>query len=139
MTAKNDQARTEPECRTCEDWGTVVIESEGDLREVACPDHDGAVEIPERVRVAECTVGTRPGEPTLCVGDVVRVRDEEVMSVVVLPTDGPADCEPDEIPDVAICCVPIALVRTPPDGEALRWVEISDLTRAVSGEAGAAA
>ena len=63
-------------------------------------------------------------------GDVVRVRDEEMLSIVALPTDRPSTCELDGIPDVHICCVPIALVRTPVDDGVLRWVEIRDLTRA---------
>jgi hypothetical protein len=63
------------------------------------------------------------------VGDVVQVRREEVLSAVVLPTDGPPDCVPEGLPDVGLCCVPIALVRTPAGDEngALRWVQISDL------------
>jgi hypothetical protein len=59
-------------------------------------------------------------------GDVVRVRGEDVLSVVVLPTgyasgDGPGVWE---------CCVPIALVRTPAGDEdgVRRWVQIGDLT-----------
>ena len=63
-------------------------------------------------------------------GDVVRVRNEEGLSVVALPTDRPSTCELDGIPDVHICCVPIALVRTPIEDGVLRWVEIRDLTRA---------
>lgn len=132
MTAKSDQ-QLEPECRTCEDWGTVVMGDGDDVQELACPNHVGTVPIPDRVLVTES------GRSALGVGDVVRVRDEDVLSVIVLPTNGPAQCEPEGIPDVTICCVPIALVRTPPDGETLRWVEISDLTRAASGQAGAAA
>jgi hypothetical protein len=64
-------------------------------------------------------------------GDLVRVRQEEELSVVVLPTDRRADCLPEGVPEVYVCCVPIALVRTPVDDEngAKRWVEIRDLTR----------
>jgi hypothetical protein len=39
------EPRLEPECRTCEDWGTVVIDVDGKLDEVACPDHVGSVPI----------------------------------------------------------------------------------------------
>lgn len=64
-------------------------------------------------------------------GDLVRVSQEEELSVVLLPTDRRADCLPEGVPQVTVCCVPIALVRTPADDEngAKRWVEISDLTR----------
>jgi hypothetical protein len=62
-------------------------------------------------------------------GAVVRVRSEETLSVVVLPTDGPPDCVPEGVPDVGVCCVPIALVSTPVNDGELRWVQISDLTR----------
>jgi hypothetical protein len=71
--------------------------------------------------------------PVFEAGDVVRVRNEEFLSVVVLPT-GRACEVPDDAPDLgAVCCVPVALVRTPLDGKdgAKRWVEISDLTGAV--------
>lgn len=64
-------------------------------------------------------------------GDVVRVREEELLSVVVLPTHRPCEV-PDDAPDLGgLCCVPIALVRTPVNDEhgVKRWVEISDLTR----------
>lgn len=65
-------------------------------------------------------------------GDVVRVRTEEMLSVVVVPAH--RKCEiPANAPDLgAQCCVPIALVRTPAhekDG-ILRWVEPRDLARA---------
>lgn len=73
-------------------------------------------------------VATAPGfEP----GDVVRVRDEPSLSAVILPTH--RACEvPEDVPDLGgLCCVPIALVRTPADDEngVKRWVEIRDLTR----------
>ncbi|WP_194925596.1 hypothetical protein [Catenulispora pinisilvae] len=63
-------------------------------------------------------------------GDVVRVRREPSLSVVVLPTH--RACEASQnAPDLGLlCCVPIALVRTPVGDEPLRWVEISDLTHA---------
>lgn len=65
-------------------------------------------------------------------GDLVTVRREEQISVIVAPTTRPPDCElPDDTPDVTVCCVPIALVRTPAadDAGALRWVEVADLVR----------
>lgn len=80
-------------------------------------------------------------DPSLCVpddrsgrvfdkGDIVRVRLEEGLSVVVLPTHHAPDPDdvPGELPEVFICCVPIALVRTPIDDGVLRWVEVRDLT-----------
>lgn len=71
-------------------------------------------------------------------GDVVRVRREPGVSVVVLPTYCKQDPEdvPPGVPDLTVCCVPVALVRTPtPDDEmgVLRWVEVGDL-RAVAEE-----
>lgn len=65
-------------------------------------------------------------------GDIVRVRLEEGLSVVVLPTHHAPDPNdvPDELPEVFICCVPIALVRTPIEEGELRWVEVRDLKRA---------
>lgn len=69
-------------------------------------------------------------------GDVVRVRREPGLSVVVLPTyctPQPEDI-PENVPDLTVCCVPVALVRTPtPDDEVgvLRWVELRDLEPAV--------
>ena len=64
-------------------------------------------------------------------GDVVKVRLEDELSVIVLPTDHAPDPDdlPEELPEVFICCVPIALVRTPIEDGVLRWVEIRDLTR----------
>lgn len=66
-------------------------------------------------------------------GDLVQVRTEETLSVVVLPTDRAPECVPDNVPDVGVCCVPIVLIRTPvgEDG-VLRWVEAADLTRVES-------
>lgn len=68
-------------------------------------------------------------------GDVVRVRDEPGLSVVVLPSfckPDPADL-PENMPPIEVCCVPIALVSTTTDahGEVLRWVELGDLHRDV--------
>jgi hypothetical protein len=72
--------------------------------------------------------------PTFEAGEVVRVRDEQWLSAVVLPTGRACDV-PEDAPDLgAVCCVPIALVRTPAEDEygVKRWVEISDLRRAGS-------
>jgi hypothetical protein len=63
-------------------------------------------------------------------GDVVKVRDEEELSVVILPSDGSADFIPEDIPEPFLCCVPIALVGRFSDGRDPRWVEPRDLTRA---------
>jgi len=43
--------RLEPECRTCEDWGTVVIfdDSGNPVREISCPNHVGSVRVPPYV------------------------------------------------------------------------------------------
>jgi hypothetical protein len=64
-------------------------------------------------------------------GDVVRVRCEERLSVVVLPTH--RECQPPaDVPDLGdLCCVPIVLIRTPTEDAdgVLRWVEVRDLTR----------
>lgn len=68
-------------------------------------------------------------------GDVVRVGDEEALSVVVLPTycKPVAEDVPSNMPEVGICCVPLALVRTPAGDEGvLRWVGVGELG-AVSG------
>ena len=62
-------------------------------------------------------------------GDVVKVRQEDELSIVVLPTDRAPECVPEDVPDVGICCVPIALIRTPIEDGVLRWVELRDLTR----------
>ena len=68
-------------------------------------------------------------------GDVVRVRNEPGLSVVVLPSyckPDPADL-PDNMPPIDVCCVPIALVSTTTEaqGEVLRWVELGDLSKVV--------
>jgi hypothetical protein len=64
--------------------------------------------------------------------DVVRVRCEPMLSVVVAPAH--RRCElPEDVPDLnGVCCVPLALVRTPADDPKglLRWVGPRDLARA---------
>jgi hypothetical protein len=70
--------------------------------------------------------------PIYRLGDVVRVRDEEWLSLITQPTDGPPTCDPQTLPEMdGPCCVPVALVRPygDPDGP-LRWVQQSDLTHA---------
>lgn len=68
--------------------------------------------------------------PMLQEGDVVRVQDEPELSIVVQSPHEAASCLPENTPDIDICCVPVALVRTPtpeePEG-ALRWVKASDV------------
>lgn len=63
--------------------------------------------------------------------DVVRVRSEPMLSRVVAPAHRKCVL-PENVPDLSgVCCVPVALVRTPaddPDGP-LRWVEPRDLVR----------
>jgi len=119
----------EPACRTCEDWGTVVIEDGGRPREVACPAHVGTAPIPPHV----LDVPAARADRSFNAGDRVRVRDEESVSLVMLPTDGrAARCDiPADTPDLTVCCVAVALVRTPADDEGgvLRWVELADLAR----------
>lgn len=64
-------------------------------------------------------------------GDLVQVRTEAIPSLVVIPTGRRPECMPDNVPDLTVCCVPVALVRTPPDESGrLRWVETADLTPA---------
>lgn len=43
--------RLEPECRTCEDWGTIVISDDSGSpgREIPCPTHVGSVRVPPYV------------------------------------------------------------------------------------------
>ena len=66
------------------------------------------------------------------VDDVVRVRREPMLSVVVAPAH--RRCEvPDGVSDVGgVVCVPLVLVRTPADDSSgvFRWVEPRDLARA---------
>jgi hypothetical protein len=61
------------------------------------------------------------------VGALVRVRREDEVSVVALSNRVRAEGLGD-VPDIEVCCVPSVVVRTPVDGAALRWVQISDLT-----------
>jgi len=37
---------------------------------------------------------------------------------------------PDDVPELLICCVPVALVRTPVETGVLRWIELRDLAAA---------
>lgn len=63
-------------------------------------------------------------------GDVVLVREEPALSVVVQPPHQAASCLPENVPDLDICCVPVALVRTlTPHGSGggLRWEKAADL------------
>lgn len=64
-------------------------------------------------------------------GDIVRVRDEDWLSRIDQPTDGPPTCDPSKLASVSVCCVPLAHVRPAddPDGPP-RYVQISDLTHA---------
>ena len=63
-------------------------------------------------------------------GDVVRVRTEPILSEVVAPAHHKLGCTPDDGPEVLVCCVPVALVRTPVGTGVLRWIELRDLTSA---------
>lgn len=68
-----------------------------------------------------------------CLGEPVHIRDEDAVSLVVLPTDGRPSCDvPDNIPDVnGVCCVPVVMVRTPTgddDGSGhMRWAALEDV------------
>lgn len=54
MTTDEKIARSEPECRTCEDWGTVVVTgADGEPHEVPCPDHVGSVRVPPYIAGAQ--------------------------------------------------------------------------------------
>ena len=68
-------------------------------------------------------------------GTLVRVRTEPMLSEVVLPAT--RKCEPPEadLPELLICCTPVALVRTPAGIGVLRWVELKDLTAAQTEDA----
>lgn len=63
-------------------------------------------------------------------GTVVRVRTEPMLSEVVLPATRKCELPEDDLPELLICCTPVALVRTPVDVGVLRWVELRDLTAA---------
>jgi hypothetical protein len=63
-------------------------------------------------------------------GQIVRVRAEAQVSEVVLPTHRWPDHVPHDVPDVEVCCVPQALVRTPVGSGKLRWIELCDLASA---------
>lgn len=64
-------------------------------------------------------------------GDLVRVRTEPALSVIIQPADRPATCDLGELPPLTVCCVPIALVRPAADPAGpRRWVELTDLSAA---------
>ena len=67
-------------------------------------------------------------------GVVVRVRSEPMLSEVVLPATRKCKPPEDDLPDLLICCTPVALVRTPVRIGVLRWVELRDLTAASAEE-----
>ncbi|ACU77371.1 hypothetical protein Caci_8551 [Catenulispora acidiphila DSM 44928] len=75
-----------------------------------------------------------PKSPDFEPGTVVRVRTEPTLSEVVLPAT--RQCEPpaEDLPELLICCTPVALVRTPVGIGVLRWVELRDLTVAEAEE-----
>ena len=64
-------------------------------------------------------------------GDLVRVRGEHAVSVVVLPTGRKPDQVPEDCPDLGEqCCVPVVLIRTPMDDDLVgdkRWVLLADV------------
>lgn len=66
-------------------------------------------------------------------GAVVRVKAETMLSEVVLPAARKCELpnEVDDLPELLICCAPVALVRTPVGIGVLRWVELKHLTLAV--------
>ncbi|MEY9911408.1 hypothetical protein ABIA35_007660 [Catenulispora sp. MAP12-49] len=64
-------------------------------------------------------------------GAVVRVKAETMLSEVVLPATRKCELPSDDLPELLICCAPVALVRTPVGIGILRWVELKDLTAAV--------
>lgn len=67
--------------------------------------------------------------PVFVLGDIVRVRAEHWPSIIDQPIGKPPTCDPDQLAEVTVCCVPIAHVR--PYGDpagAPRWVQLSDLT-----------
>ena len=67
-------------------------------------------------------------------GTVVRVRTEPMLSEVVLPATRKCELPEGDLPELLICCTPVALVRTPVDIGVLRWVALTDLTAASANE-----
>ena len=67
-------------------------------------------------------------------GTVVRVRTEPMLSEVVLPATRKCELPKDDLPELLICCTPVALVRTPAGIGVLRWVELKDLAAADTDE-----
>lgn len=63
-------------------------------------------------------------------GTAVRVRSEPMLSEIVLPATRKCELPKDDLPELLICCTPVALVRTPAGSGVLRWVELKDLTAA---------
>lgn len=67
-------------------------------------------------------------------GAVVRVRTEPMVSEVVLPVTRKCELPKDDLPELLICCTPVALVRTPVGTGVFRWVELRDLREASPNE-----
>ena len=67
-------------------------------------------------------------------GTVVRVRTEPMLSEVVLSATRKCELPEDDLPELLICCTPVALVRTPVNIGVLRWVKLSHLTAARANE-----
>lgn len=63
-------------------------------------------------------------------GAVVRAKAEAMLSEVVLPATRKCELPKDALPELLICCTPVALVRTPVGIGVLRWVELKHLTAA---------
>lgn len=51
-----------------------------------------------------------------------------MLSEIVLPATRKCELPKDDIPELLICCTPVALVRTPVSLGVLRWVELKDLS-----------
>lgn len=51
-----------------------------------------------------------------------------MLSEIVLPATRKCELPEDDLPELLICCVPVALVRTPVGTGVLRWVELRDLS-----------
>ncbi|WP_194906132.1 hypothetical protein [Catenulispora rubra] len=62
-------------------------------------------------------------------GEVVRVVGEDLLFVVVRPTNHRPVCELPDTPELDLCCEPAVLVL-PIDSRALRWVRFADVTSA---------